>query len=386
MNIDPLDLRICLGPAHEQPSYHGGVTPPIAQTALFTYPSVDELHEGLAAEHVNNVYSRGQNPTVSMVERKLQALERGEVCKCFASGMAAISAVMLGVLEAGDHVLFVNQIYGPTMELAKQLERFGIEHDVVLDVHVSELERVVRKETRLIWFESPGTMLFRTLDIPQLAEFAKSRNIMTAMDNTWATPLLQKPLELGVDLVMHACSKYIGGHSDVIAGAVIGSADVMEQIFYRALMLHGGILAPFDAWLLLRGLRTLPVRLREHEEAGIAIARFLVDHRAVSRVYHPALDGADGDRSGLAGYAGLFSFELGSGEFDDVKRVIDALKVFRIGVSWGGTESLALSPNRGDNSEFLRANDIPYGLIRLSVGLEGADALIEDLDSALSVL
>ncbi|MFQ5704965.1 MAG: trans-sulfuration enzyme family protein [Gemmatimonadales bacterium] len=387
MNIDPADIKICTDAEEKELSYHSGVTPPIAQTALFTYPTFAELLGALASEHTHHVYTRGQNPTVELVEHKLQKLEHGEMCKCFASGMAAVSAIMLGLLEAGDHILFVNQIYGPTLELAQQLERFGIQHDTMLDLHPSEWEGAVRKETRLIWFESPGTMLFRTLNIAKLVEFAKSRNILTAMDNTWATPLLQKPLDSGVDLVMHACSKYIGGHSDAIAGAVVGSAELVEQIYYRAFMLNGGVLAPFDAWLLLRGLRTLPIRLREHGESGLAVARFLAEHEAVARVYHPALSGVDdGHRDGLRGYTGLFSFELSGGTFDDVVRVIDALKVFRIGVSWGGTESLAISPNRGDNAEYLSANDISPGLIRLSVGLEGANALIDDLGSALALL
>ena len=207
------------------------------------------------------------------------------------------------------------------------------------------------------------------------------------MDNTWATPLFQKPLSMGIDLVVHSCSKYIGGHSDVVAGAVVGSASLLEQIFYRAFLLNGGVLSPFDAWLLTRGLRTLPDRMMRHHADGLEVAEFLQNHSAVRRVHHPAF-GEDRELAErqLLGYSGLLSFELARDEFDQVSDVIDRLKRFRIGVSWGGVESLVLSPNRKSNRRDLETRGIPAGLIRLSVGLEGASVLIEDLDRALSVL
>ncbi len=388
MSIDPRDIEICVTTGD---SAGGAVVTPLVQSSLFAYPSFEDLLLGLAAEHRHHVYTRGQNPTTEVLERKLAALERGEACKCFGSGMAAISAVFLGLLEAGDHVLFVNQIYGPTLELAEHLRRFGISHDLVLELEPAAVEKALRPATRLIWFESPGTMLFRTLDVAALAELARSKDILTGLDNTWATPLFQKPLTLGVDLVVHACSKYLGGHSDVVAGAVIGPAPLIEQIFYRALLLNGGILAPFDAWLLLRGLRTLPVRLRQHQRDALTVARFLERHAAVRRVFHPGLGPvaspapSDDANAALEGTSGLFSFELAGG-FEEVRRLIDALEVFRIAVSWGGAESLVISPNRGDNIERLEAQSIPPGLIRLSIGLEGAEILIRDLDQALDRL
>ncbi len=388
MAIDPRDVEICTAAA----AGDGAVVPPLVQSSLFAFPSFDDLLAGLAAEHRHCVYTRGQNPTVEALEGKLAALERGEACKCFGSGMAAISAVFLGLLEAGDHVVFVNQVYGPTLELAEHLRRFGVSHDVVLDLEPAAVAGALRPETRLIWFESPGTMLLRTVDVAALVELAASRRaergpILTVIDNTWATPLFQKPLTLGVDLVMHAGSKYLGGHSDVVAGALIGSAPLLERIFYRAFLLNGGVLSPFDAWLMLRGLRTLPARMRQHQEDALAVARFLERHGAVRRVFHPAL-GAGAEAAGsasLRGTSGLFSFEVAGG-FDAVRRVIDGLEVFRIAVSWGGPESLVLSPNHGDNLDSLERQQIPPGLIRLSIGLEGAETLIHDLDQALDRL
>ena len=386
MQIDPADIAICVtdeeagGPLAPVPT-----SAPIVQTSLFSFPTFGALVDAFKAEHRHNVYTRGQNPTVQAFEHKLAALERGEACKCFASGMAAISAVMLGLLRSGDHVLFVNQTYGPTLQLAEHLRRFGIEHDSVLDLEVDSVERGIRPNTRLIWLESPGTMLLRVLDLGAVTAFARQRSILTCVDNSWATPLCQKPLAAGADIVVHTCSKYLGGHSDVIAGGVVSTAERIQELFYSTFLLHGGVLGPFDAWLLLRGLRTLPVRLRQHESDALEVARFLSTHSAVQRVHHPAFaESTDLVQSQLTGYSGLFSFELADGDFESVSRVIDGLAHFRIGVSWGGVESVVISPNRGTNGPQLDAQEIPRGLIRLSVGLEGPDVLIEDLASALA--
>jgi cystathionine beta-lyase/cystathionine gamma-synthase len=301
--------------------------------------------------------------------------------------MAAISGVFLGLLRAGDHIVFVNHIYGPTLQLARHLGRFGVEHDIVLDPDPAAVEAALRPETRLLWVESPGTMLFRVADLDALAALASSRGILSGIDNTWATPLLQKPLERGFDLVAHTATKYLGGHSDVVAGAVIGSGELVQQIFYRSYLLNGGVLGPFDAWLVLRGMRTLPARLRQHESDGLAVARMLASHPAVRRVNHPAL-GADRELAErqMTGFSGVFSFELARDDHASVARVIDALRVPRIGVSWGGVESLVISPQRPGNAQRLEKHGIPTGLIRLSVGLEGSDVLIDDLERALDPL
>ncbi len=434
MNIDPEDVALCLADdvpplaSHEPGKVAGkvagevagdgprdpwrgpdGARPtatPIVQTSLFTFPTFQALIEGLSAEHRHTVYTRGQNPTVEVLERKLALLERGEACKCFGSGMAAINAVMTGLLRAGDHVLFVNNTYGPTIQLAEHLERFGVEHDVLLDGTPDAVRAALRPNTALVWLESPGTMLFRVLDVAGIAAEARAHGALTCMDNSWSTPLLQKPLALGVDIVVHSCTKYLAGHSDLVAGAVISTAARMEELFYRSFLLNGGVLAPFDAWLLLRGLRTLPARLRQHEADALAVARFLDGHPAVRRVHHPALvdrsrvgapevaradavpaPGAPPRRDGsLSGTSGLFSFQLVRDDFESVSRVIDSLKHIRIGVSWGGVESLAISPSRPDNGPKLDAAGIPRGLIRLSVGLEGADVLVADLDAALATV
>ena len=379
--IEPEDELICLGHEEDLAEQRGALAPPIVQTSLFAQPSLDDLMSGLANESESRIYTRGNNPTVEAVEAKIARLERAEACRCLASGMAAVSAVMLSELRAGDHVLFVNQVYGPTLQLARHLGRFGITHDVVLDLGVGGVESALRDETRIVWLESPGTMLFRTFDVAAVAAMARSRDITTVLDNSWASPLFQKPLTLGVDLVVHSATKYVGGHSDVIAGLVAGSAEQLERIFYDAVLLNGGVIGPFDAWLLNRGLRTLPVRMLRHHGDGLEIARRLAEHPRVQGVFHPGLE-SDTPRS-LTGFSGLFSFELDSGRYEDVAGVVDRLERFRRGVSWGGVESLVIAPNRGDNADALESQGIPPGLIRLSVGLEGAETLWADLEQAL---
>lgn len=382
MRIAPDDIRICL---EDQPARGPGAEPmatPIVQTSLFAFPNFDALAAAHADESHHYVYTRGQNPTVEVLEKKLAALERGESCKAFGSGIAAVSAVIMGLLSAGDHILFVNHTYGPTIRLATYLKRFGIEHTWLLDIEPDDVQHALLPNTKLVWLESPGTMIFRTLDIAAIADIAREHGALTCMDNSWASPLFQKPITHGVDIVVHSATKYIGGHSDVVAGALITRAELMEQI-YRVFLLNGGILHPFDAWLLLRGLRTMPVRMQQHEADGLRVAEYLRSRPEVSLVNHPAF--GEPSRS-LTGYSGVFSFALANGGYDEVRCFIDGLKRFRIGVSWGGIESLVISPNRGDNLPYLDAQRIPHGLIRVSIGLEGADILIEDIAASLDAL
>lgn len=382
--IDKQDVLICLGSEEDPTDRDGAVLPPIAQASLFRKHSASELLEALKHEDEEFVYSRGTNPTVRILENRLAALEHGEACKCFSSGMAAISAVLISLLNKGDHVLFVNNIYGPTLQLAGVLRDFGIEHTAISGDAVREFEDHIRPDTRLIYFESPGTMLFRLADILRISEAADGRGILTCIDNTVSTPLLQKPIPMGIDIAVHSLTKYVGGHSDAVGGAVITSNKLMKQIFQRGYMLFGGALAPQNAWLFLRGLMTLPARLRQHEADGLEIARFLSGHPRVRKVLHPALEKEDRDlyESQMAGYSGLFSAVLDVRDFQELCSVVDRLKLFGKAVSWGGAESLVI-PSFGFDDEY-GPQGIPRNLVRLSIGLEGAEALIEDLSIALS--
>jgi len=388
MAVDDRDREICAGPWDGPGSGPGAIAPPVFQTSLFAKATFAELARQQAAEHENYVYSRGTNPTVAFLERQLALLERGEAAKCFGSGMGAIGAVLGGLLRGGDHVLFVNNVYGPTLELARHLERFGVEHTVLTDPG-ADIEDHLRDNTALVYVESPGTMLMRLVDLRALTAVARRRGILTAIDNTWSTPLFQKPLELGVDLVIHSLTKYVGGHSDVTGGAVVGSAELVREIFYRGHQLFGAVMSAMEASLVLRGLRTLPVRMEQHQENALRVIDHLQAHPAVTAVHHPYADPGPDDRlvrAQLTGFSGLLSLELADGTFPAVSRFVDALRVFRIGISWGGYESLVSSPVRADNADRLAADGIPPGLVRLSVGLEGARNQIDDLDRALAAI
>ncbi|MGE0533289.1 MAG: PLP-dependent aspartate aminotransferase family protein [Hyphomonadaceae bacterium] len=383
LKIDPQDELICLR-AHDAQA-GGPALPPIAQASLFRQPSMERLLVGLSREDDHFIYSRGSNPTVAILEKTLAELERGEACKCFASGMGAISAVLFGLLEAGDHVLFVNDIYGPTIELAERLSRFGVDYSRTFATAAHEIVAAIRDQTRIIYIESPGSTLFGLAPIEAICNAAKLRGIVTVMDNTVATPLLQKPLSFGVDLVVHSCSKYIGGHSDVVGGAVVGSAALLHTIFYESYMLLGAAMAPFDAWLLLRGLMTLPARMQRHHADGLEIASFLQAHPRIERLFHPAFCESQSDLMNrqMLGHSGLFSVCVDVPDFSGLLTVANRLQLFGKAVSWGGAESLVMTGHKSDPGKNPSAR-VPMNLLRLSVGLEGADNLIRDLERALA--
>lgn len=372
------------GPGSEE----GAVAPPVFQTSLFTKPSFRSFIEQQAEEDEKFVYSRGANPTVAFLEQRLALLEGGAAAKCFASGMGAISAVLATQLRQGDHVLFVNNVYGPTLELAEQLRNFGIEHTAIAD-NTTDIEDHIRENTALIYVESPGTMLMQVLDLAEIARVARRHGIRTAVDNTWSTPLFQKPMAAGIDIVIHSLTKYIGGHSDVVGGAVVGSKPFIRDLFYRAYQLFGSVMSALEASLVLRGLRTLPVRMKEHQRNAKRVIDFLAERPEVAAVHHPYYDHRPDDpviADQFSGFSGLLSFDLKDGTFDRVAGFIDSLEVFRIGTSWGGYESLATSPLRPGNAAALQEKGLSAGMIRLSVGLEGAENQIEDLERAFDKL
>ncbi|OLS35914.1 PLP-dependent aspartate aminotransferase family protein [Bacillus sp. MRMR6] len=375
-----------LGDEYER--FHGAVVPPIYQNSLFVFENFEQLTEAMKDEQSSYLYWRGTNPTVEIVEKKLAALEKGEKCKLFSSGMAAISSAILTFLQADDHVLSVSNIYGPTTKFFSYIEKFGITHTNTLNTDLEAIESLIRPNTKVIYLESPTTMSFKLVDLKAIAALAKQRGIKTIIDNTWATPIFQNPITYGIDIVVHSVSKYLGGHSDLVGGALITSKEIMDHLFYHEYQLLGGVMPPYEAWLLMRGLRTLPIRMKAHQESGLKIASFLQEHAAVKKINYPGLPSSPDYELGkqqLKGYAGLLSFELKNNQFESVRNVINSLKQFQIGVSWGGFESLVISPNYGYNVEQLVKSGMDPGLIRISVGLEHVDELMEDLDAALKL-
>jgi cystathionine beta-lyase len=380
---------------HERNDVYGAVVPPIYQNSLFTFDSWEAIETAFEDKINNPIYTRGCNPTVAMVERKIAALAKSDSARLFASGMAAISAGMLHFLKAGDHVITLNNIYGPAISLLNDfiVPKMSVEVSYVSGIDIDELIGEIRPNTRLIYLESPTSVVFTMQDLEKIATIAKRHGISTMIDNTWATPMFQKPLALGIDLEMHSCSKYLGGHSDIVSGVLIGNKQLIEAIHTREYELLGAKMAPMEAWLLLRSLRTLDLRMARHQQSGLAIAEFLQNHDKVEKVFYPGL--ANGAQYALAqkqmsGYSGLLSFELATKDKEQVKKFVNALEIFQIGVSWGGHESLvyapAISAAKEQSAERMDKMAITIANIRLSIGLENCEDLMQDLAGALDCI
>ncbi|MEV5328167.1 PLP-dependent aspartate aminotransferase family protein [Nonomuraea fastidiosa] len=378
------DEWICSRLGEDEPWVLGAVNPPVFENSLFTFETAEELGEAVRNEDERYVYWRGTNPTVDLAQRKLAALERGERAKCFGSGMGAISATISSLVSAGDHVLVLGAVYGPTTQFLRYLEKFGVSHTHVDDLGAGD--SAIRASTRLLYFESPSYMAYRVVDIAEVTAWARERGLVTVMDNTWSTPLFQKPLTMGVDLVVHSLSKYIGGHSDLVGGVVVGPSRLIRPLALQEYQLYGAAMSPHDAAKVIKGLRTLPVRMAAHQERGLAVASFLEGHPAVREVNHPGLPSHPGHAIALrqmSGFSSVFSLVLNTESRAEVGAFLDKLRHFRIGVSWGGFESLVNAPALTTEESVRRTMGIPVGLVRLSVGLEPADTLIKDLGLAL---
>ena len=379
--IEAATLILC----DDAPHLHDPVVGPIYQTSLFTFKDYAEMQKAFAGQSEGYIYSRVGNPTVHDFERRIAALEQAETARAFSSGMAAISATVLSIVQAGDRIVAVRNCYGDAYRFfEKLLPRFGITVDYV-DGSDAEAVESALPGARLLYLESPSSMVFELQDIARLAQSARSRGITTVIDNSWATPIFQKPITHGVDLVLHSASKYIGGHSDTVAGVVAGSKALVARINELTHPFLGAKLSPLEAFLLIRGLRTLPFRIKRHMDSALMLAERLRGHSHVTKIHHPVYSNHPG-RSTLSGFTGLFTFEVD--DEIDIPRFADLLKFFRLGVSWGGHESLivpvaaSLAQTPGVNS-FDRFSVSPRA-VRLHVGLEDPEMLWADLEKALA--
>ena len=275
--------------------FKGAVVPPIYQNSLFTFENWDAIDKAFDNPSENCIYTRGKNPTVSIVEDKIAKLAGGEKAKLFTSGMAAISSAIMHFAKANGHIITLRNIYGPANNFISTYlkEKMNMEVTFVSGEDLEEIKKSIKDNTCLIYLESPSSATLRMQDIKAIADIAKSNKVKTIIDNTWSTPIYQKPLELGIDLEVHSCSKYIGGHSDIVAGVVIGSRKDLKEIFEQEHALYGGKIAPFEAWLIMRSLRTLPLRLKKHEENGLKVSKFLENHPKVKKVHYPGLKSND---------------------------------------------------------------------------------------------
>jgi cystathionine gamma-synthase len=370
----------------------GSLTTPIYQTSTFTFADTAEVLEFMqqkadGAPEPRDEYGRYSNPTQSVAERRLAALEGGQQALLFASGMCAITTAMLALLKAGDHLVMVHGAYRRTQEFAASfLPRWGVEATFVPIDDPAALAAAIRPTTRMIFAESPTNPHLRVMDLEALTQLARRHGIVTAIDSTFATPINMRPLEHGLDLVIHSVTKYLAGHNDLLAGVVIGSRESLAAI-QEARGVLGGVSSPQDVYLLLRGLKTLDLRVRRQNENGMRVAQYLEGHPAIERVYYPGLPSHpdyEVARRQMAGFGGVVSFEI-RGDMERTARFIDRLRMPYIGPTLGGVESIAqqqaifisLDPEERRNA------GISDTLVRYALGIEDAEDLIADLEQAL---
>ncbi|CAH0123423.1 PLP-dependent transferase [Agrobacterium fabrum] len=377
--FDPASLIV----AHDETHAFEAVVPPLVQTSLFTFSSYDEMVSTYRGEKVRPVYTRGLNPTVRMFEEMLAKLEGAEDALGFASGMSAISSTVLSFVSPGDRIVAVRHVYPDAFRLfGTFMKRMNIEVVYVDGRDEAAVEKAM-PGAKLFYMESPTSWVMEAHDVGALAAIGKRHGAVTVIDNSWASPVFQQPISLGVDLVVHSASKYLGGHSDVVSGVVAGSKAMIDRIRAETYPYLGGKMSPFDAWLLIRGLRTLPLRMRAHQASALDIASRLQALDVVEKVCHPGL--ANRLPPGLHGTSGLFSFIFKEGV--DVRAFADRLQLFKLGVSWGGHESLIV-PGEVVLEQKAQPNSAhTFGIsarsVRLHVGLEGTEALWNDLEPAI---
>jgi cystathionine beta-lyase len=371
---------------------HAGLEPDSATGAIMTpiYQTSTYVQDGIG-NHKGFEYSRTGNPTRHALESNLAAIENGKYGACFGSGLAAIDCV-IKMLNPGDEVISTNDLYGGSYRIFKTIfEKYGIKFHFVDMLNIENISNVINDKTKLIWVETPTNPMMNIIDIEAVAKIAKSNHALLAVDNTFATPYLQTPLDLGADIVMHSVTKYLGGHSDVVMGALVCNDNKIAEEMYRIQNSSGAVTAPMDSFLVLRGIKTLHVRLQRHCENGEKIAQWLNDHPKVDKVYWPGFEthtNHDVAKRQMRGFGGMISFTLKGNQIEEAKQIVKQTHLFSLAESLGGVESLIGHPATMTHAsipkEEREKSGVVDSLIRLSVGIEDADDLIADLDKAMS--
>ncbi|MFT4876809.1 MAG: cystathionine gamma-lyase [Bacteroidia bacterium] len=370
---------------------HGGLEPDPTTGAIMTpiYQTSTYVQEGIGI-HKGYAYSRSANPTRSALESNISAIENGKYGACFASGIAAIDCV-IKMLNPGDEVISTNDLYGGTYRIFTTIfEQYGIKFHFVDMLDVQNIKNAVNENTKLIWVETPTNPMMNIIDIAATAEVAKKAGVLLAVDNTFATPYLQNPLDQGADIVMHSATKYLGGHSDVVMGALVCNDASIAKEMYRIQNSSGAVTGPMDSFLVLRGIKTLHVRMQRHCENGEKVARWLKTHPKVDKVYWPGFEDHPNHsvaKRQMRGYGGMISFSLKGNRLEDAKKLVVGTKLFALAESLGGVESLIGHPATMTHAsipkEEREKTGIVDSLIRLSVGIEDVDDLISDLEGAM---
>jgi len=370
---------------------HLAVVPPIYQTSTFKFRDSDHGSRLFRGEEDGFIYTRMLNPTVQAFENAIAFLENGHKALACGSGMAAIHTVFAALLQQGDHVVCSDAAYGPTVTLLNTIfQKFGVEVTFVDTSNLEEVQNAIRKNTKVIYVETPGNPTLVISDLVAISEIAKTANAQLVVDNTFCSPILQKPLDLGADVVIHSLTKYLNGHADVVGGIVVTKSESDYLQMRKTLNQTGGVLAPFDSFLVHRGIKTLAIRMERHCENAQKVAEFLVSHSAVGWVSYPGLESHPHHelaKSQMAGFGGMISFGL-KGGLSAGKILMDNVELCQLAVSFGGVETLIQHPatmthaSMGESAR--KAANISDGLVRLSVGIENADDIIEDLENALA--
>ena len=369
------------------------LTPPVHMSSTFVFPDTATGSALFAGETEGHVYSRISNPTVSLLECRMANLEGAEAGLATASGMGAISATLWTLVKPGDEIITDKTLYGCTFAFMRDgLSRFGVRITHVDLREPENLKSAISDQTRIVYFETPANPNMRLVDIAAIAAIARDAGALTIVDNTYATPLLTRPIELGADFVLHSATKYLGGHGDLVAGIVCGRAEPIHDIRMIGVKdMTGAVMAPLTAMLVMRGLKTLQLRVARHSESGLKIAEWLESHPAIAAVHYPGLPSHphhDLARRQMSGFGGMIAFELNGG-FDAGTAMMDRLTLIQRAVSLGDAESLIQHPASMTHSTYSREERLEHGisdgLVRLSVGLEDVEDLISDLDTALSV-
>ncbi len=370
----------------ERKNYFNAVSPPIIQTSNFAFKKIADLHNAFEDEMADYLYSRGINPTVDILRKKLAALDRAEDCLVFNSGAAAIFAGVLANVKAGDHIVSVRAPYTWAQKMFdKILPRFGVNTTYIDGTLIGNWEQATRNNTALYYLESPNSWDFAIQDIKAVAGLAKSKGITTMIDNSYCSPLYQRPIEMGMDLSMQTATKYIGGHSDTLGGVLSGSHEMIKKIFDSEYLNIGSGIQPFNAWLLIRGLRTLPARFDRITRSTAEVVKFLKQHPMVETIIFPfdnSFPQYDLARRQMTGACGLFTFVLKTDKMESIVRFCESLQHIMLAVSWGGYESLVLPKCASIQSTAFDAANREHRYVRMYVGLEGANYLIADLEQA----
>jgi cystathionine beta-lyase/cystathionine gamma-synthase len=383
-----MDLSYILNElGEERENYFNAIAPPIIQTSNFSFRNVAEFRTALADEYEAILYSRGNNPTVDILRKKLAALDGAEDALVFGSGVASIAVPLLALLKQGDHVVSVAKPYSWTVKLFERLlPKFGITTTFVDGAKTENFEKALQANTKLIYLESPNTFTYELQDLPAVAALAKSKGILTMIDNSYCSPINQQPYVMGIDLVAQSATKFIGGHSDVVAGVVTGSKAIIKKIFDAEFLNIGGNISPMNAWLLIRGLRTLPLRIERVCESTKKVVEYLAAHPRIERVifpFHPSFPQYELAKKQMKDAGGLFSIVLKANTLEEVEKFCNSLKHFFLAVSWGGHESLVIPSAVSIKPHEFDVTNSTHRLIRIYVGLEDAEYLITDLKQAL---